>query len=67
MDNSKLYIGILSGTSMDSIDCGIYRFSNNHHEMLAFYENEYPSKIKNKINRRFINIAEKLFKKPFKY
>ena len=38
MDNSKLYIGILSGTSMDSIDCGIYRFSNNHHEMLAFYE-----------------------------
>jgi 1,6-anhydro-N-acetylmuramate kinase len=42
MDNSKLYIGILSGTSMDSIDCGIYRFSNNHHEMLAFYENEYP-------------------------
>lgn len=64
MDNSKLYIGILSGTSMDSIDCGIYRFSNNHHEMLAFYENEYPSKIKNKINENLSTLQKDYLKSP---
>ena len=49
MADNKLYIGILTGTSMDSIDCGIYRFNEDNYEILAFYENEYPLKIKNEI------------------
>ena len=51
MADNKLYIGILTGTSMDSIDCGIYRFNEDNYEILAFYENEYPLKIKNKIKQ----------------
>ena len=51
MADNKLYIGILTGTSMDSIDCGIYRFNEDNYEILAFYENEYPLKRKNKIKQ----------------
>ena len=28
MKKNNLYIGILTGTSMDSIDCGIYNFKD---------------------------------------
>ena len=50
MKNKKIFIGILSGTSMDSIDCGIYNFCNNKLEEIAFYENKYPDQIRNKMN-----------------
>ena len=50
MKNRKIFIGILSGTSMDSIDCGIYNFCNNKLEEIAFYENKYPDQIRNKMN-----------------
>ena len=55
MKNRKIFIGILSGTSMDSIDCGIYNFCNNKLEEIAFYENKYPDHIRNKMN---INLEE---------
>jgi len=55
MMNRKIFIGILSGTSMDSIDCGIYNFCNNKLEEIAFYENKYPDHIRNKMN---INLEE---------
>jgi len=55
MMNKKIFIGILSGTSMDSIDCGIYNFCNNKLEEIAFYENKYPDHIRNKMN---INLEE---------
>jgi len=42
MKKSNLYIGILSGTSMDSIDCGIFKFSEKSCESVAFYEEKYP-------------------------
>ncbi len=49
MENNNLYIGILSGTSMDSIDCGIFRFHKNNCTLISFSENEYPLDIKNQI------------------
>ena len=55
MKKCKIFIGILSGTSMDSIDCGIYNFCNNKLEEIAFYENKYPDHIRNKMN---INLEE---------
>ena len=45
MVNNKLYIGILTGTSMDSIDCGIYSFHNSVFKEIAFYENDYPNSL----------------------
>ena len=51
MNDKRLYIGILSGTSMDSIDCGIYCFQKNRFREIAFYENAYPSDIKNEIKK----------------
>ena len=55
MENRKIFVGILSGTSMDSIDCGIYNFCKNKLEEIAFYENKYPDHIRNKMN---INLEE---------
>jgi len=49
MKNNNLYIGILTGTSMDTIDCGIFNFDNNCCDIISFYENEYPLKLKEKI------------------
>tara|TARA_Y100000996_G_scaffold304904_1_gene242042 strand:+ start:815 stop:1948 length:1134 start_codon:yes stop_codon:yes gene_type:complete len=62
MINNKLYIGILSGTSMDSIDCGIYSFHNSVFKEIAFYENDYPKSIKNEITENFSALKENYIK-----
>ena len=49
MEKNNLYIGILSGTSMDSIDCGIFQFNKNNFSLISFSENEYPLSIKKQI------------------
>ena len=49
MEKNNLYIGILSGTSMDSIDCGIFQFRKNNFSLISFSENEYPLSIKKQI------------------
>ena len=49
MKNSNLYIGILTGTSMDTIDCGVFNFDNNCCNIMCFYENDYPLVLKEKI------------------
>ena len=61
-DKNKLYIGILSGTSMDSIDCGIYKYNKKKWELLAFYENNYPSNIKNKITKNYDSLKSNYIK-----
>lgn len=43
MTRKNLYIGILSGTSMDSIDCGIFCFDNHKCQLIYFTENIYPT------------------------
>ena len=62
MIDNKLYIGILSGTSMDSIDCGIYSFHNSVFKEIAFYENDYPKSIKNEITENFSALKENYIK-----
>ena len=49
MEKNNLYIGILSGTSMDSIDCGIFQFDKENFSLISFSENEYPLNIKRQI------------------
>ncbi|MFL2548849.1 MAG: anhydro-N-acetylmuramic acid kinase [Gammaproteobacteria bacterium] len=62
MIDNKLYIGILSGTSMDSIDCGIYSFHNSAFKEIAFYENDYPKNLKNEIIKNLETIKENYIK-----
>ena len=62
MKKCKIFIGILSGTSMDSIDCGIYNFCNNKLEEIAFYENKYPDKIRNKMNNNLEELKKNYYK-----
>jgi anhydro-N-acetylmuramic acid kinase len=62
MIDNKLYIGILSGTSMDSIDCGIYSFHNSALKEIAFYENDYPKNLKNEIIKNLETIKENYIK-----
>ena len=59
MKKNNLYIGILTGTSMDSIDCGIYDFKDKKSEIVSFSENIYPVSIKEEINNDLKNIRDK--------
>ena len=56
MNNKNLFIGILSGTSMDSIDCGIFNFSGHKQEIIAFCENDFPKNLKKDIEKEYLNI-----------
>ena len=58
MTNNNLYIGILTGTSMDSIDCGIFNFNNNEIKLIYFEENEYPIDIKNAIKNNYNDLLK---------
>ena len=52
MRKDNLYIGILTGTSMDSIDCGIFSFNNSNCKIISFYEGNYPDDLKSKIRKK---------------
>ena len=52
MKKNNLYVGILTGTSMDSIDCGIFSFDGRC-KLISFYENNYPLELKNKIKENY--------------
>ena len=56
MRKDNLYIGILTGTSMDSIDCGIFSFNNNNCKIISFYEGNYPDDLKSKIRKNYENL-----------
>tara|TARA_Y100000590_G_scaffold470236_1_gene662998 strand:- start:5338 stop:6468 length:1131 start_codon:yes stop_codon:yes gene_type:complete len=49
MKNQDIHIGILSGTSMDSIDCVICDFKNQGYNIIDFIEAPYPSALKAKL------------------
>ena len=58
MKKNNLYIGILTGTSMDSIDCGIFNFNKNACKMISFYENYYPEDLRNKIKENYESLKK---------
>jgi len=45
----KYYIGLMSGTSLDGIDAGLYTFSGNQTQSVGFYYQAYNQEIKQKI------------------
>lgn len=45
----EYYIGLMSGTSVDGIDAGIYEFSDNQSRVIDFYYQPYTTEIKQKI------------------
>ncbi|MEC7886171.1 MAG: anhydro-N-acetylmuramic acid kinase [Pseudomonadota bacterium] len=49
MRNQDIYIGILSGTSMDSIDCVLCDFKNEGYNIIEFIETPYPKALKEKL------------------
>ena len=43
------YIGLMSGTSLDGIDAGLYDFTEQKAQVIDFYYQAYPAEIKEKI------------------
>ncbi|BCG65500.1 MAG: anhydro-N-acetylmuramic acid kinase [Methyloprofundus sp.] len=46
---NEYYIGLMSGTSLDGIDAGLYSFTGNKIELIHFYYQAYTAGIKQKI------------------
>lgn len=46
---SELYIGLMSGTSVDGIDAGLVNFSNGNIELIAFHYQPFPAELRQKI------------------
>ena len=46
----EYYIGLMSGTSIDGIDAGLYDFSDNQAQVVDFYYQPFTAHIKQKIH-----------------
>lgn len=64
MRKNNLYIGILTGTSMDSIDCGIFSFNNNNCKVISFYEGNYPDNLKGRIKKNYETLKKNCANNP---
>lgn len=54
----ELYIGLMSGTSMDGIDTALVEFSQNTIKLLASHNQEIPEPLKLKLKPLSLNAAE---------
>lgn len=46
---TQLYIGLMSGTSMDSIDCALVNFVDNHFELIETHSIAYPESVRQQL------------------
>ncbi|NOQ17259.1 MAG: anhydro-N-acetylmuramic acid kinase, partial [Methyloprofundus sp.] len=51
------YIGLMSGTSLDGIDAGLYDFTGQQAEVIDFYYQAYPTELKEKIQQLSSGLA----------
>jgi len=47
---TEYYIGLMSGTSVDGIDAGLYDFAKNQAQVIDFYYHPYSQQIKQKVH-----------------
>jgi len=50
-NKQTLYIGVMSGTSMDAVDAALVSIDNNIIETLAHHSNEIPSNLKQQLSK----------------
>jgi len=48
---TELYIGLMSGTSLDGIDAALVEFKNNRVQLIEFEYQPFPADLKNKIEQ----------------
>jgi anhydro-N-acetylmuramic acid kinase len=51
----KLYIGLMSGTSMDAVDAALVDFSNEMPQLLNTYKSSLPHSLREKLNKLISN------------
>ncbi len=56
MSANQLYIGLMSGTSVDAIDCALVDFASEQPQLLASYRAPYQQSLRNKILRLCENL-----------
>lgn len=49
--SSELYIGLMSGTSLDGIDAGLVDLSNDQTKVLAFHYQPFPAELRQQIHQ----------------
>ena len=48
---TELYIGLMSGTSLDGIDAALVEFKDNQVQLIAFEYQPFPDAIKNQLEQ----------------